>query len=173
MIIAKQRTRVLPAFLAERVVLGELADVSARALRISTADGLIEEIEVVHTPKHGSWLNMAECGLSVLEKQVLGERVESEAALRERADVWNADRNRRSKGINWRFKTSDARIKPRRPARRLSRVKPLGQGVSVRNATGFTSRLACLKSKTKPGGDHCYMRGIEGTTSPSMVAPGR
>jgi len=75
---------------------------------------LIEKIEVVHTPKHGSWLNMAECELSVLEKQALGERVENEALLREGIAVWNADRNRRSKGIDWQFKTNDARIKLRR-----------------------------------------------------------
>ncbi len=75
---------------------------------------LIEKIEVVHTPKHGSWLNMAECELSVLEKQALGERVESEAILREQIAAWNADRNNRSKGIDWQFKTSDARIKLRR-----------------------------------------------------------
>ena len=75
---------------------------------------LIEKIEVVHTPKHGSWLNMAECELSVLERQALGDRVESEAMLRERIAVWNADRNQRSKRIDWQFKTSDARIKLRR-----------------------------------------------------------
>jgi transposase len=75
---------------------------------------LIEKIEVVHTPKHGSWLNMAECELSVLEKQALGERVESEAILREQIAVWNVDRNNRSKGIDWQFKTGDARIKLRR-----------------------------------------------------------
>jgi transposase len=75
---------------------------------------LIEKIEVVHTPKHGSWLNMAECELSVLEKQALGERVESEAVLRDRIGVWSADRNNRTKGIDWHFKTGDARIKLRR-----------------------------------------------------------
>jgi len=75
---------------------------------------LIDKIEVVHTPKHGSWLNMAECELSVLEKQALGERVENESVLRDRIGIWNADRNARSKGIDWQFKTSDARIKLRR-----------------------------------------------------------
>jgi len=75
---------------------------------------LIEKIEVVHTPKHGSWLNMAECELSVLEKQALGDRVESEAILREQIAVWNADRNSRAKRIGWQFKTSDARIRLRR-----------------------------------------------------------
>ena len=75
---------------------------------------LIENIEVVHTPKHGSWLNMAECELSVLEKQCLGERVADEATLRTRIQLWNSDRNRRSKKIDWQFQTADARIKLRR-----------------------------------------------------------
>lgn len=75
---------------------------------------LIEKIEVVHTPKHGSWLNMAECELSVLEKQCLGERIADEATLRTRIQVWNGNRNRRSKKIDWQFRTADARIKLRR-----------------------------------------------------------
>ena len=75
---------------------------------------LIEKIEVVHTPKHGSGLNMAECELSVLEKQCLGERVGDEATLRERIAIWNQDRNTRSKTITWQFQTADARIKLRR-----------------------------------------------------------
>jgi transposase len=72
---------------------------------------LIEKIEVVPTPKHGRWLNRAECELSVMEKQALGERVENETLLREGIAIWNADRNNRSPGIDWSSKTSDARIK--------------------------------------------------------------
>ena len=75
---------------------------------------IIEKIEVVHTPKHGSWLNMAECELSVLEKQCLGERIGDEATLRERVSTWNHVRNNRSKKIDWQFQTADARIKLRR-----------------------------------------------------------
>ena len=75
---------------------------------------IVEKIEVVHTPKHGSWLNMAECELSVLEKQALGERIGDEATLRERMTIWNADRNNRSKKIDWQFETANARIKLRR-----------------------------------------------------------
>ena len=75
---------------------------------------IIEKIEVVHTPKHGSWLNMAECELSVLEKQCLGERIGDETTLRERVSIWNLDRNHRSKKIDWQFETADARIKLRR-----------------------------------------------------------
>jgi transposase len=75
---------------------------------------IIEKIEVVHTPKHGSWLNMAECELSVLEKQCLGERVGDEPTLRHRVATWENDRNQRSKKIDWQFETADARIKLRR-----------------------------------------------------------
>lgn len=75
---------------------------------------LIEKIEVVHTPKHGSWLNMAECELSVLERQALGDRVGSEQELRERVAAWESTRNSSFRGIDWQFKTPDARIKLRR-----------------------------------------------------------
>lgn len=75
---------------------------------------IIEKIEVVHTPKHGSWLNMAECELSVLEKQCLGDRIGDEPSLRERVSIWNVDRNNRSKKIDWQFETDAARIKLRR-----------------------------------------------------------
>ena len=67
---------------------------------------LIEKIEVVHTPKHGSWLNMAECELSVLEKQCLGERVADQTTLQHRIGLWGTDRNNRSKTIDWQFQTS-------------------------------------------------------------------
>lgn len=75
---------------------------------------IIERIEVVHTPKHGSWLNMAECELSVLGRQALGDRVGDEAELRRRVDAWQNDRNNGSKTIDWQFRTDDARVKLRR-----------------------------------------------------------
>ncbi len=84
------------------------------AFEPAEARRLIEKIEVVHTPKHGSWLDMAECELSVLEKQALGERVGDETELRKRVNCWKDDRNNRSKRIDWQFRTADARIKLRR-----------------------------------------------------------
>lgn len=75
---------------------------------------LIERFEIVHTPKHGSWLNMAECELSVLEKQTLGARIGDETELRSRVTNWGNDRNQRCRRINWQFRTPDARIKLRR-----------------------------------------------------------
>ena len=84
------------------------------AFEPAEARRIIEKIEVVHTPKHGSWLNMAECELSVLEKQCLDDRIGDQATLRERVRKWEDDRNHRSKTIDWQFATSDARIKLRR-----------------------------------------------------------
>lgn len=75
---------------------------------------ILEKIEVTHTPKHGSWLNMAECELSVLEKQCLGQRIADEPTLRQQVETWEKDRNNQSKKIDWQFETADARIKLRR-----------------------------------------------------------
>ena len=84
------------------------------AFEPSEARRLIERIEVIHTPKHGSWLNMAEIELSALEKQTLGARVGNEAELRSRVTNWGKDRNQRCRRIDWQFRTPDARIKLRR-----------------------------------------------------------
>jgi len=64
---------------------------------------LVERIEVIHMPKHGSWLNMAECELSVLEKQALGEPVSNETELTGHVTAWESDRNSRFKGLAWQF----------------------------------------------------------------------
>jgi hypothetical protein len=75
---------------------------------------LIERLEVVYTPKHGSWLNMAEIELSVLSRQCMGDRVPDQATLAAAVDRWQKDRNNSRATIDWRFTTADARIKLRR-----------------------------------------------------------
>ena len=72
---------------------------------------IAERLEIHHTPKHGSWLNMAEIELSVLSGQCLDRRMEDRATLRAEVSAWNVDRNAAGKGVNWRFTTDDARIK--------------------------------------------------------------
>ena len=84
------------------------------AFEPSEARRLIERIEVIHTPKHGSWLNMGECELSALERQVLGVRISEEAALQSRVTNWGQVRNQRCRCIDWQFRAPDARIKLRR-----------------------------------------------------------
>lgn len=72
---------------------------------------LARKLEIVHTPKHGSWLNMAAPELSVLTRQSLGDRIANQAKVAGRAMAWAVDRNERQVGIDWQFKTEDARIK--------------------------------------------------------------
>ena len=69
-----------------------------------------EEAEKV-TPKHGSWLNMAEIELSVLARQCLDQRIETKADLERHVAAWEEERNERGDQIKWRFTTADARIK--------------------------------------------------------------
>jgi hypothetical protein len=75
---------------------------------------IAERIEVHHTPKHGSWLNVAEIELSVLSRQCLDRRIESVDELLKELEPWSEERNDRAVGVKWRFTTADARIKLRR-----------------------------------------------------------
>jgi hypothetical protein len=75
---------------------------------------IAERFEVHHTPKHGSWLNVAEIELSVLARQCLDRRIASVEELLRELEPWEEERNDRSVGVNWRFTTADARIKLRR-----------------------------------------------------------
>lgn len=75
---------------------------------------LIEKLEIVHTPKHGSWLNVAEVELAVLEKQSIGGRVADRELLATRTKAWERERNAAKVKIDWQFRTADARIKLRR-----------------------------------------------------------
>jgi hypothetical protein len=68
-------------------------------------------LEIHHTPKHGSWLNVAEIELSVLARQCLDRRIESEEELRREVSAWEGERNERAVEVRWRFTTADARIK--------------------------------------------------------------
>jgi hypothetical protein len=74
---------------------------------------IAEKLEIHHTPKHGSWLNMAEIELSVLAGQCLDRRIESREDLEREVAAWEEERNERQVGVKWRFTTADARIKLR------------------------------------------------------------
>jgi transposase len=75
---------------------------------------LARKLEIHYTPKHGSWLNMAEIELSVLSRQCLDRRIGSLADLQREVAAWQARRNASEVGIDWRFTTADARIKLKR-----------------------------------------------------------
>lgn len=72
---------------------------------------IAERFEWHYTPKHGSWLNMAECELSVLARQCLNRRIPEQAQLQAETAAWTQSRNTAQTKINWQFKTQDARIK--------------------------------------------------------------
>lgn len=75
---------------------------------------LAARLEIHYTPKHGSWLNMAETELSVLSRQCLDRRLDNPDLLSREIASWQAQRNVATARINWQFKTADARIKLRR-----------------------------------------------------------
>jgi hypothetical protein len=83
------------------------------------AKRLANRLEVHHTPKHGSWLNMAETELSVLTRQCLDRRIPDRHTLVDEVSAWGHDRNVTQVDIDWQFTTDDARIKLKRlyPAR--------------------------------------------------------
>ncbi len=72
---------------------------------------IAEKLEIHHTPKHGSWLNVAEIELSVLSRQCLDRRIESMDELKRQVAAWEEGRNERRVETRWRFTTADARIK--------------------------------------------------------------
>ena len=81
------------------------------AFEPAEARRIAERLEVHYTPKHGSWLNMAEIEIGVLARQCLDRRMASQSILRREVNAWQGRRNRDTIQVNWRFTTEDARIK--------------------------------------------------------------
>jgi transposase len=79
--------------------------IRARAIR--------DRLAIVYTPKHGSWLNIAECELSVLSRQALKKRFASKEELEKQVKAWEVQRNDLQKEVDWQFTTKDARVKLR------------------------------------------------------------
>jgi hypothetical protein len=75
---------------------------------------LVEKLEIHYTPKHGSWLNVAEMELSVLARQCLDRRIPDLEALRREVAAWVATRNAAVAKVDWQFTTADARVKLKR-----------------------------------------------------------
>jgi hypothetical protein len=75
---------------------------------------IVKKLEFHYTPKHGSWLNMAEIELSVLQRQCLNGRVPDEATLTREVAAWEKERNEKQATIDWRFSVTDARDKLKR-----------------------------------------------------------
>jgi transposase len=84
------------------------------AFQPEEAKRLVDKFEFVFTPKHGSWLNMAEIELRVLNGQCLDRHIHSIEKMKSEVKVWQNSRNNQNAKINWQFTTKDARIKLRR-----------------------------------------------------------
>ena len=84
------------------------------AFEPAEARRIARRLEIHYTPKHGSWLNMAEIELSALAAQCLDRRIPDQDALRREVEAWQEPRNRQSTRVDWRFTTDDARIKLKR-----------------------------------------------------------
>lgn len=84
------------------------------AFEPAEARRLIERLELHYTPKHGSWLDMAETELSILTRQCLDRRIPDRPTLTQEVAAWETDRNDAECQINWQFTTEEARIKLKR-----------------------------------------------------------
>jgi uncharacterized small protein (DUF1192 family) len=71
---------------------------------------LVNRLDICYTPKHGSWLNIAEIELSVLSSQCLDRRITDLETLQREIKAWEQERNAKQTGVDWRFTTEDARI---------------------------------------------------------------
>ena len=84
------------------------------AFEPAEARRLSRRLELHHTPKHGSWLNIAEVELSALTRQCLKRRTAHSETLRRQTQAWTRERNAKQKGVDWQFTTHDARIRLKR-----------------------------------------------------------
>ena len=82
-----------------------------KAFPPTEARRIAEKLEFHYTPKHGSWLNMAEIELSVLSRQCLSRRIADQATLKHEIQTWQTSRNEQGATVQWQFTTDDARIK--------------------------------------------------------------
>lgn len=78
------------------------------------AHRLARKLEIHYTPKHGSWLNMAEIEFSILSRQCLNRRISDRVLLQDEVSAWAAQRNTLGASVDWRFTTDDARTKLKR-----------------------------------------------------------
>ena len=73
-----------------------------------TAGNLMKKIKFIYTPKHASWLNIAEIEINVMDRQCTGERINSKEKLKAEVTKWAKDRNKKKCTIEWKFTRQDA-----------------------------------------------------------------
>ena len=124
---------------------------------------IAKRLEFHYTPKHGSWLNMAEIEFSVLSRSCLKQRLPDEAALRREVHALVKERNAAQATIQWRFNTQDARTK-------LHRLYPFDSKVDYRVTKVFTRRSRPLpRADQGPGFDHRMWVPVRNPVAPPSV----
>jgi hypothetical protein len=101
---------------------------------------IVEKLEIHYTPKHGSWLNMAETELSVLSRQCLDRHMPDHPTITAEVGTWEIDRNRAEWTVDWQFTTADARVKLKRLYPVIEPVKP-----AVADHLGGKRRVECMR----------------------------
>lgn len=81
------------------------------AFKPEEARRIAERLEIHYTPKHGSWLDMAEIEIGVMARQCLDRRIPDQDSLKREIKAWQDERNKKGVCVNWRFTTQDARVK--------------------------------------------------------------
>ena len=81
------------------------------AFEPAQARRIAERLEIHYTPKHGSWLDMAEIEIGVMARQCLNRRIPDQQTLKDEINAWQNERNHKAIRVDWRFTTDDARIK--------------------------------------------------------------
>lgn len=82
-----------------------------KAFPPEVARRILRRLEIHYTPKHGSWLDIAEIELNVMTRQCLNRRIDNIVDLRSELGAWENERNKQQATVNWQFRTADARIK--------------------------------------------------------------
>ena len=116
---------------------------------------ILNKLEIHYTPKHGSWLNMAETELSVLSRQCLDRRIATQQFLEREVSTWNRERNASATTVDWQFTTADARIKLKRlyPVIVVSEEDtplPLGTAAALPPAKAEARRKAQSRRRGSP-----------------------
>jgi len=113
--VAGDRDGSYPDAIKVRLVLDNLNTHTGASLyeAFSPAEArrLLERVEFHHTPKHGSWLNMAEIEIGVMNRQCLDRRLDDRQILCDEVAAWEQQRNQDEAKVNWTFSVSDARVK--------------------------------------------------------------
>ena len=146
------------------------------------AKRLWDRLEIHHTPKHGSWLNVAEIELSVLGRQCLDRRIPERAELAEEVAAWVAKRNAAAATVDWQFTTADARTKlntstpPFYPSHELARGT---RGAFIGHLDPIDNKAAAIQKQ--PRSSYCrelraaiiVLQPEAGSSGREYLAPGR